>query len=906
MDTRDPMMGLRVAFKHLRKARTLSPEDTALKVLVSCDALELLKAAEQRDDQQVLSLYKGSFLEGFYLKDISQELEEWVVGTREYLASLFRQATLRLGESAATKGDARLAAHYAEQAYTLAAAPPPEPKQLELIYSLLVAGKNPRASQLYKDFEDLGMPPSLTPREASVLTANNPQAYSFGLRTTHNLPPLLTSFVGRQEELKDLKHYLRTPRHRLITLIGPGGIGKTRLSLELAYSQLELDYWEGIYFVPLESLQDPNLVLVQLANTLGYRLEGHDPLLKQLIRLIGQKPLLLILDNFEHLISGASVLAELIPYFPYLKIIVTSRERLNLAAEAVYEVEGLPLSANGVRPSLEGQHLEAAIELFVQRAQQANLRFQLTPQNLADIARICRLLEGIPLALELAAAWVRGMSLSDISQELATNPSFLTSQQQDALERHKSLRTVFEHSWALLKPIEQEALQKLSVFQGGFRREAAAKVTDTTLPVLASLVDKSLLHKLPSGRYDRHMLLYEFAREKLAGNPDLEQSCEAHHAHYFLSLAEQGEIQLRQTNQSLWLKRLDEEEGNFRAALCWSLEQQALDMSLRLVGSLGLYWYLRSSFEQGRSWFEQVLSQPNLPQNTHHTKVLNNAGRLARSYGDFAQAQALLEKCLGLCQHISDDQGAVKSLNELGIVAAVQTSYEKAERYFQQGLELASSIHDEEGLGLILSNQGFLHTILGSFATAQQAFEQSLAINQKRGDNHGRAHVLNNLALVSLRQDAYAEALTFYQESFDLSQGLEDNQTMAESLWGMGMVCNQTNDYLKAKVYLKQSLKLYVDLRKTPDIIDVLFETARLAKNICEPRLALQLWGLTDSLRKRLNFPLSPFEQTRYDHDRITMQTQVTAKLFQEMQTEGSLWSLDEGVQKAFAWLDTA
>jgi tetratricopeptide (TPR) repeat protein len=199
-----------------------------------------------------------------------------------------------------------------------------------------------------------------------------------------------------------------------------------------------------------------------------------------------------------------------------------------------------------------------------------------------------------------------------------------------------------------------------------------------------------------------------------------------------------------------------------------------------------------------------------------------------------------------------------------------------------------------------------LHTILGSFATAQQAFEQSLAINQKRGDNHGRAHVLNNLALVSLRQDAYAEALTFYQESFDLSQGLEDNQTMAESLWGMGMVCNQTNDYLKAKVYLKQSLKLYVDLRKTPDIIDVLFETARLAKNICEPRLALQLWGLTDSLRKRLNFPLSPFEQTRYDHDRITMQTQVTAKLFQEMQTEGSLWSLDEGVQKAFAWLDTA
>lgn len=908
MDTRSPMTGLRVAFKHLREAGTLSPEDTALKVLVSCDALELLTAAEQHDDQKVLSLYKGSFLEGFYLKDLSQELEEWVVGTREYLASLFRQATLRLGEAVATKGDARLAAHYAEQAYTLAAAPPPEPKQLELIYSLLVAGKNPRASQLYKDFEDLGMPLNLSPRETSILTANpnTPQVYPSGLRTTHNLPLLLTSFVGRQEELKDLEHYLRTPQHRLITLIGPGGIGKTRLSLELAYSQIELDYWEGIYFVPLESLQDPNLVLVQLANTLGYRLEGHDPLLKQLIRLIGQKPLLLILDNFEHLISGAPILAELLPYFPHLKIIVTSRERLNLAAEAIYEVEGLPLSANGVSHPLDSQNLEAAIDLFVQRAQQANLRFQLTPQNLADSARICRLLEGIPLALELAAAWVRGMSLSDIAQELATNPYFLTSQKQDALERHKSLRAVFEHSWALLKPVEQEALQKLSVFQGGFRREAAAKVTDTTLPVLACLVDKSLLRKLPNGRYDRHMLLYEFAREKLAGNPELEQSCATHHAHYFLSLAEEGELQLRQTNQSLWLKRLDEEESNFRAALSWSLEHQALDMSLRLVGSLGLYWYLRSSFEQGRSWFEQVLSQPNLPHNTHHTKVLNNAGRLARSYGDFAQAQALLEKCLGLCQHIPDDQGAVKSLNELGIVAAVQTSYEKAERYFQQGLELATSIHDEEGLGLILSNQGFLHTILGSFAAAQQALEQSLAINQKRGDNHGRAHVLNNLALVSLRQDAYSEALNFYRESFDLSQGLEDNQTMAESLWGMGVVYNQNNDYLKAKVYLKQSLKLYVELRKTPDIIDVLFETARLAKNIGEPRLALQLWGLTDSLRKRLNFPLSPFEQTRYGHDRITMQTQVTAKLFQEMQAEGSLWSLDEGVRKAFAWLDTA
>jgi predicted ATPase len=914
LDTTTPMTGLRVAFGHIREAAkgVLSEDDTRVGALLECDALELLKAFENHDDQKTLGLYRGAFLEGFYLKGLSSELEEWVLGTREYLASLVRQAALRLGETAASKGDAPLAAQYAEQAYLVPAAPPPEPKQLELLYSLLVAGKSSRTSQLRKEIEDLGMPLPFVTQETQTQSVPTSPYLESNTSIPHNLPDSTTTFVGRQNELEELAHYLRDPHHRLITLVGPGGIGKTRLSIELARGQLEVKDWEGVYFLALETMQEASFIPVYLANTLGFRLEGNDPPLDQLRGLIGQKPLLLILDNFEHLTSGAAILNDLLRHFPHFKFIVSSRERLNLAAEAVYEVEGLSvpphthLEGDGLKGDrVENKELESSLQLFLQRVRQANLRFQLTPENLPDVANICRLVEGIPLALELAAAWVRTMPLKEIANELSTNPDFLVSQKQDALERHKSLRAVFEHSWKLLKTPEQEALQKLSVFRGGFRREAAARVTGATIPVLASLVDKSLVRTLPNGRYDRHMLLYQFAREKLAQNPELERDCERHHAHYFLSLAEEAESQLRLANQSYWLKRLDEETNNFQAVLGWSL-QHDIDTGLRLVGALGLFWYFRSSFEEGRYWFEKVLAQPGLPQNTLHTKVLFNAGRLARSYGDFGGARKLLERCLELCGSIGDDAGAVKSLNELGILAAVESDYQKATDFFERGLELAKTIADDEGLGLILSNLGFLNTILGSFKTAQGLFEQGLVLSRKRGDNHGTAHLLNNLALVAVRQHDYAGGLSLYEESLGFSQELQDKQTMAESILGIGVVCNMRGHYAKAKVYVRQSLELYFKLRKTPGIIDALYETASLASSNGDPLLAARLWGMTNHLRKRLNFPMPPFELSRYHHDLSCIQTLLNAELFERARAEGELWSLDDAVQQALAWLDNS
>jgi predicted ATPase len=911
LDTTAPMTGLRIAIKHIREAAegALSGDDTRIKALVACDALDLLKAAENHDDQKVLSLYKGAFLEGFYLKGLSSELEEWVLGTREYLATLVRQASLRLGETVARKGDARLAAQYAEQAYTVAAAPPPEPRQLELIYSLLVAGKSSRASQLREDMEDLGMPLPLTAQEVQTQSvATLPPHPESKTSTAHNLPNPATTFVGRQDELEELAHYLRDPHHRLITLVGPGGIGKTRLSLELARGQLE-KAWEGVYFLALETVQDASFIPVYLANTLGFRLEGNDPPLEQLTALIGQKPLLLILDNFEHLTSGASVLNDLLHHFPHFKFIVSSRERLNLAAEAVYEVGGLSVPAyfegdELADDGLEDKDLEPSLQLFVQRVQQADLRFQLTPENLLDVANICRLVEGIPLALELAAAWVRTMPLNEIAHELSTNPDFLVSQKQDVVERHKSLRAVFEHSWKLLKVPEQEVLQKLSVFRGGFRREAAATVTGATIPVLASLVDKSLLRTLPNGRYDRHMLLYQFAREKLAQDPKLEQDYERHHAHYFLSLAEEAESQLRLANQSYWLKRLDEETNNFQAVFRWSLGCGEMDTSLRLVSALGLFWYLRSSFEEGRYWFEKVLAQPELPQNILHTKVLFNAGRLARSYGDFEEARSLLERGLALCQSIQNESGTVKCLNELGILAAVESHYETATSFFEQGLELAKAIADDEGLGLILTNLGFLNTILGFFDKARDHFEHGLVINKGRGDKHGTAHILNNLALVAVRQQKYARGLNLYEESLGLSQELQDKQSMAEAILGIGVACNLGKNYAKAKVYVRQSLELYFKLRKTPGIIDALCETASLATRNGDPLLAARLWGMTGTLRKRLNFPMPPFELSRYQDDLVYSQALLQPELFDRAQAEGEFWSLDDAVQQALAWLD--
>ncbi len=895
--TAQPMLSLRVALTHIREAysEAFTQDESKLSVSLNHDAIELIKAHEENNVSRVIALYKGAFLDGLYIKDLSVELEEWILGTREYLAGLVRQAYLQQSETLATKGDFQNAVGFAEKAYGLAGAAALESKQLEFIYSLLQATKSTRAAVLKGEMQELGL--ALSPAPVATLLSD---AVSKQVVVRHNLPVLKTSFVGRTLELAELSDFVLQPEYRLICLTGLGGMGKTRLSLELAWSQLANSLWQGIYFLALDALTDASAIPLQLAKVLGLSVQTQQDCVELLIDFINTDYYLLILDNYEHLIQDTQFISLLLAACPNVSFVVTSRERLNIAEEAVYGLQGLKLNA---ADSLHHAQEQEAIQLFVERAKRADLRFQLTEHNLRPLLNICDLLEGAPLALELCAAWVRMMNLEDIAVELKANLDFLLNSKQGVPQRHKSLRAAFEHSWRLLSLNEQKHLMRLAVFKGGFRREAAAEVCGTTLPVLAALLDKSLLKQAANSRFERHNLIYRFTSEKLSEDTAEKQLYEAQHARYFLKLAQAAEPQLRTSEQRSWLKTLELEKSNFDAALSWSLKHDVL-LNLALLNSLGIFWYVKADFQEGLAWFEKALGQRTVDDESLYANALYNAARLARSVGYFAKAQRLLDEALELSLALLEKPLSMKCFNELGILAATQSQYELSRSLFEQSQMLALELENQEGLELPISNLGLLSSILGDFVLARDYLEQRLAFTEQKGDEHSRAHTLNNLGLVAQRQGQFDEALRCYEETYQLSETLNSNDLKAESLLGLA-VTNQALGLLsKARAYLRQSLELYLELSKPPGIIDALAAVVGLALEQHNAVIALQLLAANHHFREQFNYPLRPFEKPGLLQSLAQCEKQLGSVLFNQTLEQDQSLTLKQASQVALNWLE--
>ena len=443
-------------------------------------------------------------------------------------------------------------------------------------------------------------------------------------------------------ELGEITHQLLQPTCRLLNLTGMGGVGKSRLAIQATYELLRAGAFQnGIYHVALEALTKEELILSSIADRLNLHLTGQGNALDHIARHIDDKYLLLILDNFEHLINGALALPKLLQDCPNLKILATSRERLTLEQEWVFPVEGLALPSKDL-PLKEAQCFDA-IQLFVQRARQVQLTFELTPDELPHVLKLCRLVAGSPLALELAAVWVTVMSPGALALELERNLDVLSASARDRTERHKSLRAVFEHSWRLLSTQEQEVLKNLSVFRGGFTREAALKVTGASLTILVSLVNKSLLRVLPSGRYDRHPLLYQYTQEKLAADASELKKMHNQHFDYFLTLAEKAKPLLDGPEQSEWLERLEQDHDNFRTALSYALNCEDAEKALSLSGNLWWFWHIRGYYTEGREWLEKGLAQPSLATQVR-AQALQGAGGIATRQGDYQVAKGLFDQ----------------------------------------------------------------------------------------------------------------------------------------------------------------------------------------------------------------------------------------------------------------------
>ncbi len=466
---------------------------------LSTDAQGLLKAVEEGRYEEATNLYHGPFLEGVYFEDWGSELEEWVYGTRDFLAGRVKTAQLVLGEAEAGKGRFRDAAKRAEAAVSVARTAGLEPSDVTRLHTLLLAGGSPHAVTLQKEAETFGVELLKTPAEARDALR---QVASNRRVVPSNLPGRNTSFVGRERELVELAAVLANEDARLVTVFGPAGVGKTSLALEAVRQQRRLgNFRDGVYFTPLDALSSAAAIPNKLAEALGVPSERAAPL--QLQRHIATKNMLVVLDNYEHLLDVVSFAADLLQACSNLTLLATSRERLNLKEEWLFTVEGLPFADKAV-----DEHTDAS-KLFAERARQAQPAFSLA-ENAPAVQEICRLVEGSPLGLELAAVWVRVMPCAEIAAEIK-NLDFLTTNARNVAERHRSLRAAFEHSWQLLNAREQDVFRKLSVFKGGFTREAAAEVAGSTIPLLLSLVDKSLLRVGERGRFDRHVLLQQYA-----------------------------------------------------------------------------------------------------------------------------------------------------------------------------------------------------------------------------------------------------------------------------------------------------------------------------------------------------------------------------------------------------------
>jgi predicted ATPase/DNA-binding XRE family transcriptional regulator len=628
-------------------------------------------------------------------------------------------------------------------------------------------------------------------------------------------PP--TALIGREREEATVARLLqRSGYGRLVTLTGSGGVGKTALALTVA-ATLRDEYQDGMAFVDLSALHDPALVASTIAQSLGIREDGVRDAHAMLLASLRDRQFLLVLDNFEQVVDAAGLLSDLIASCPLLAVLVTSRTALRVRAEQRFAVSPLAIPDAG-QTIVEMVEDCAAVRLFVTRARAVLPDFQLDAANVGAVTAICRRLDGLPLAVELAAAWVSLLPPPALLDRLERRLTLLTRGAPDLPARQQTLRATIDWSAALLTSEEQTVFRRLGVFAGGSTLEAAEAVCnpDGMLDVLGavgSLVDKSLLRPEHSDEPRFAMLetLREYAGEQLEAAEESASARESHAA-YFLGLAETAEPGLRGKEQAAWMKRLEEEHDNLRAALRWALQHADDDTGLRLGGALWQFWYMRGYIGEARRWLAELLALPVDSQrgpSRARAAALSGAGTFAELQGDYDAARALMEESLAISRKWGDRRGIATSLNDLGVVADSQGDLARAAMLYDAAQVLFREIGDAWGTALVLGNTGYLARERGANRDAAALHAESLSLFRQAGDGWNIAFTLNNLGEVLADRGEYAEAEGLFEESLAVRRALSDTWGVAISQGSLGNVAYARGDYARALAYTEESLALF-------------------------------------------------------------------------------------------------
>jgi predicted ATPase/class 3 adenylate cyclase/DNA-binding CsgD family transcriptional regulator len=780
--------------------------------------------------------------------------------------------------------------------------------------------------------KDLGRPMRLFQLVITDLAADFPPLHTLE-SFPNNLPVQPTPFLGREHEVAAIRDLLHREDVRLVTLTGPGGTGKTRLGLQVAADLSDL-FASGVFFVNLAPISDPALVVPTIAETLVIREGSGQALLERLTEELRQRQMLLLLDNFEHVVSAAEQVAALLTACPQLKVLVTSREVLHVRAEHEFPVPPLAVPDPNHLPDLAMLSHHAAVALFLQQAQAVKPDFQLTDANARAIAELCVRLDGLPLAIELAAARMKLFPPRALLARLGQRLSVLTSASRDVPARQQTLRNTIAWSYNLLDATEQQLFRRLSVFVDGCTLEAIEALctsldseSEPVLDVVASLVDKSLLQQVEqqTGEESRFVMLEtirEYALERLESHGETETARRVHAA-YFLQLAEEAEQGMAGPQQAVLLERLEQEHDNLRAAMQWSLEHvgERKAMALRLGGALFSFWFVRGYFSEGRDFLERVLARSEGVAAPVQAKALYAASQLHEALGSHDRAERFYEQSLALYRELGDTLGIANCLHLLADISWGRGNLTVARALGEESLLLFRELDDKRSVAYLLYHLGSLAVEQGEYARGRDLLTESVTINRELGDTRITALSLFALArLYRLSGGDLAQAHTWLDESFALFREVGDKESIANCLYLLGMLALDEGDTARAASRVEQALALFQEMKLQDGTALSLYALAGVAtiqgnyarsqalyeEGIAVARkaggtrmipsgleglaaavaaqgnqvLAAHLWGTAEALREAIGMPIPPVERAPYNRAVAAARAQLGEQAF--------------------------